>query len=52
MVGYQFMLEKLNGNLDGTADISEANILKRFPTCTHRHEDANAHGDGYVRPDR
>lgn len=31
MVGYQFMIEKLDGNLSGTDDISEATILKRFP---------------------
>ena len=31
MVGYQFMIEKLDGNLVGTDDISEAAILKRFP---------------------
>ena len=32
MVGYQFMLEQLDGNLDGTHDISLAKVLKRFPT--------------------
>jgi hypothetical protein len=30
MVGYQFMFEKMDGNLVGTGDISEANILQRF----------------------
>ena len=30
MVGYQFMFEKMDGNLVGTSDISEAKILKRF----------------------
>ena len=30
MVGYQFMVEKLDGNLVGTHDISEAKILERF----------------------
>lgn len=30
MVGYQFMLEKLDGTLDGTHDISEAKVLERF----------------------
>jgi len=30
MVGYQFMVEKLDGNLAGTDDISEAEILNRF----------------------
>lgn len=30
MVGYQFMFEKMDGNLVGTDDISEAKILKRF----------------------
>jgi hypothetical protein len=32
MVGYQFMIEKLDGNLVGTGDISEAAVLKRFFT--------------------
>jgi len=32
MVGYQFMMEKLDGNLVGTHDISEAAVLRRFPT--------------------
>jgi hypothetical protein len=30
MLGYQFMLEKLDGTLDGTHDISEAKVLERF----------------------
>jgi len=30
MIGYQFMLEKLDGTLDGTHDISEAKVLDRF----------------------
>lgn len=30
MVGYQFMFEKLDGNLVGTDEISEAKILERF----------------------
>ena len=30
MVGYQFMLEKLDGTLDGTHNISEAKVLERF----------------------
>jgi hypothetical protein len=30
MVGYQFMFEKMDGNLVGTGDISKAKILKRF----------------------
>jgi len=30
MVGYQFMSERMDGNLLGTGDISEATILKRF----------------------
>ena len=30
MVGYQFMLERLDGNLDRTANISETDILKSF----------------------
>ena len=30
MIGYQFMLEKMAGNLDGTAGVSEASILQRF----------------------
>jgi len=30
MVGYQFMVEKLDGNLVGTDHISEAKILERF----------------------
>ena len=30
MVGYQFMFEKMDGNLVGTDDISEAKILNRF----------------------
>jgi len=32
MVGYQYMFEKLDGILDGTNAISEANVLTRFPT--------------------
>jgi Putative MetA-pathway of phenol degradation len=32
MVGYQFMFEKLNGILDGTHGISNANVLNRFET--------------------
>ncbi len=32
MIGYQFMVEKLDGNLVGTDDISEAQVLARFPT--------------------
>ena len=31
MVGYQFMFEQLDGNLDGTHDISQAKVLERFP---------------------
>lgn len=30
MVGYQFMLEQMDGNLNGTDDISSAEILKNF----------------------
>lgn len=30
MVGYQFMFEKMNGNLVGTDDITEEEILQRF----------------------
>ena len=30
MVGYQFMSEKMDGNLVGTGDISKAKILQRF----------------------
>jgi hypothetical protein len=30
MVGYQFMFEKMDGNLVGTDDISEAKILQSF----------------------
>ena len=33
MVGYQFMYEKQDGNLDGTASISGATILERFLTA-------------------
>ena len=33
MIGYQFMYEKLNGNLDGTSEISEAKILERYLTA-------------------
>jgi hypothetical protein len=32
MVGYQFMFEKLDGNLNGTHDISEAKVLEHFAT--------------------
>jgi len=32
MVGYQFMLEKLDGNLVGTDKISEAEVLNHFST--------------------
>ena len=32
MVGYQYMFEKLDGILDGTNAISEANVLTRFAT--------------------
>ena len=32
MVGYQFMYEKLSGNLDGASNISEGGILERFST--------------------
>jgi hypothetical protein len=31
MVGYQFMVEKLDGNLSGTHAITETKILERFP---------------------
>lgn len=30
MIGYQFMFEKMDGNLVGTDDISDAKILERF----------------------
>ena len=33
MIGYQFMFEKMDGNLAGTDDISEASILRRFSTA-------------------
>ena len=33
MVGYQFMVEQLDGNLVGTHPISEATILERFPSA-------------------
>src|ERR1039458_5042341 len=32
MVGYQFMIEKLDGNLVGTGDINAAAVFKRFFT--------------------
>src|SRR5450759_4831877 len=32
MVGYQFMVEKMDGNLVGSHDISEAKVLERFAT--------------------
>jgi len=33
MVGYQFMHEKMDGNLVGTNDISVSQILKQFPNA-------------------
>ena len=33
MVGYQFMLDDMNGNLAGTQEISDAQILKQFPAA-------------------
>ena len=32
MIGYQYMAEKLNGLLDGTAGISQGDVLTRFAT--------------------
>jgi Putative MetA-pathway of phenol degradation len=33
MVGYQYMFEKLNGMLEGTDAVSNADVLKRFDTA-------------------